>query len=195
MRRLLLIALSVALVASVGCTQNDDGDPQTQATATTSATPQPTPCVLDDASTKTRESETASDVAPVTEVRWDDDNGCPRVVFEFQDQLANYIVGYTTELRECGSGEEPPADKWGGKAFLSVRLEPSGGPDPTSESGEPVYKGPRDIAVDGPVLKHLKVICDFEGVFEWIIALDAKHPFAVTTFEEPARLAIDISQS
>jgi hypothetical protein len=39
------------------------------------------------------------------------------------------------------------------------------------------------------------VNCDFEAVFEWIIGLDAKHPFDVTTFEDPPRLVIDVSET
>lgn len=196
MRR--FVVASTVLLAFVGCGRaSEPSAPQGSVAGapSASATPVATPCVLEDASTRSQKSETASDLAQVTDVRWDDDDGCPRVVFEFQgDHIADYVVEYTTELRECGSGEESPIEEWGADAFLRVRLEPSGGPDPASESGEPVYKGPRDISVDGAVLKHLKVICDFEAVFEWIVALDAKHPFTVSTFEDPARLVVDISQ-
>ena len=165
MKRVIVMLLCAVLFGSAGCTQDDDGQDQTQPSPTSEATttPEPTPCVLDDASTTERSSQTGGDVAQVTDVRWDDDRGCPRIVFEFQNQLADYKVAYTDDASECGSGEPPPSDGWGGEAFLSVRMEPAGGPDPASESGEPVYKGRRDIAVDGDVLKHLKVICDFEA--------------------------------
>jgi hypothetical protein len=39
----------------------------------------------------------------------------------------------------------------------------------------------------------MKVVCDFEAVFEWIVGLDDTRPFAVSTLADPARLVIDIS--
>jgi hypothetical protein len=184
------------LLPLVACGRGDDPSVPAEPTTTlASATPEPTPCVLEGASTKTQAEEVTDDVAQVTDVRWDDADGCPRVVFEFQQQVANYEVRYTDDVSDCGSGEKPPVEEWDAEAFLLVHMTPAGGPDPASETGEPVYKGPRDIAVDGPILKHLKVTCDFEAVFDWIVALDEKHPFTVVTLQDPPRLVIDISES
>jgi hypothetical protein len=194
MRRFLIGLVCAALLASFACTNDDDGD-RTQAspTAEGTATPEPTPCVLEDASTKERTSETSDEVAQLADLRWDGHARCPRVVFEFEDELANYTIKYTDDIRDCGEGKEPETADWDADSFLSVRMYPAGGP--INDEGETAYKGPRDIEVDGPILKHIKDICDYEAVFEWIIALDEKRPFAVTTFTDPARLAIDISDS
>ncbi len=185
--------IAVVLLAFVACGGGDDPPDQAGPSASIAPTPEPTPCVLEDVDTERKAAVLGEDVAQVSDMRWDDDDGCPRVVFEFRDQISSYEVAYTDDVSECGSGATPPTDEWDAEAFLKVRLEPAGGPDPLSESGEPVYKGPRDIEADGPVLKHIKVICDYEAVFEWIIALDEERPFDVVAMSDPARLVIDIS--
>jgi hypothetical protein len=191
------LAVTMILLAAFAACGGDDDEPaaQTLPPATLIETPSATPCAVEDASTQTRDNE--SDVfGPVIDVRHSAE-ACPRVVFEFKDAISGYSVGYKSgPFSECGSGAEVSTAAWNANAFVDVRLEPSGGPDPASgEAGEPYYKGPRDIEVDGEALKHLKVICDFEGVFEWVIGLDAKHPFTVTTFDEPPRLVIDFSEA
>lgn len=188
MKRALIGILSMVLTAACG-----GGGPSDQAGRSPGVpTPEPTPCVLEDASTEAQQASLGEDVAQVTDMRFDDSAGCPRIVFEFQDQISTYEVSYADDITECGTGDRPPVDEWDADAFLKVRFEPAGGPDPASEEGEPVYGGSRDIDVDGDVLKHIKVICDFEAVFEWVIALDASHPFQVVTMSDPARLVIDI---
>jgi hypothetical protein len=181
----------VLLLSASAC--GDDDEPTTTAppTATTVASPTATPCSVEGATTEPRERE-GEDFGPVVDVRQTED-GCPRIVYEFKDVVPGYKVAYADgPFSECGSGAEVDTTAWDATAFLDVRLEPSGGPDIEGE-GEPYYKGPRDIAVDGAVLKHMKVICDFEGVVEWVIGLDAEHPFDVNTFEDPPRLVIDVS--
>lgn len=198
MRRLLAGVACVLLLAVGACSNGDDDTLATaDPTATIETTPAATPCVVENATTEDRE-QPPGEFGPVIDVRQTSE-GCPRVVFEFKDTISGYKVGYADRddaaFTECGSGAEVDTSAWGAEAFLLVRLEPSGGPDIESESGEPYYKGPRDIAVDGTVLKHMKVTCDFEAVFEWLIGLDAQHGFEVTTFDDPARLVIDISES
>jgi hypothetical protein len=199
MRRIVIWCCVFALV-SVACrgqtdTVDEPTSPASSAAGTTS--PDEPPCMIENASTAPRESENEPPTSPVTDVRYDESSGCPRVVFEFSDQVAGYKVDYVQPpITDCGEGREIPTDSWKATAFMTVRLFPSGGPEEGSETGEPSYKGPRDIAVEnGKILKHLKVICDFEGVFTWLIGLDAKHPFDVVTFEDaPPRLVIDISE-
>ncbi len=188
MRRALIVACSLMLVMA-GCNRADVDDPLTEA----APTPQPTPCVLEDASEKGRSSESDRPFSPVVDVRWDDSNQCPRVVFEFRDHLPGYEVSYTEPpFSECGSGEEIDTDAWDAQAFLTVRMEPSGGGD--METGKPTYDGPRDIDAGGDVLKHLRRVCDFEAVYEWVIALDEERAFDVSTLDDPSRLVIDVTQ-
>ena len=184
--------LSLVLLLGASCSR-DESRSATAAPTRTAATPVATPCALDEGSTEPREGS-SDQVGPVVDVR-PNAEGCPRVVFEFKDNIPGYKIAYSDgPFTECGSGAEVPTTSWAAQAFIVVRLEPSGGPD-FANNGEPYYKGPRDIAVDGDALKHLKVICDFEGVFEWVIGLDTQHPFDVTTFEDPPRLVIDISET
>lgn len=133
---------------------------------------------------------------PVTAVRpnKNDSGGCPRVVFEFRgDDTAGYVVSYAKPpFSQCGSGEEVSTDGWGASAYMQVKLEPSSSVDLMKEAEE-TYTGPRDIPLDGEILKHMKVICDFEAQFVWLIGIDDEHPFQVTTFESPPRLVIDIA--
>jgi hypothetical protein len=185
---------------SIACSR--EADPETDPTSPASSAagttePDEPPCTIESASTAPKESESEdTPVSPVTDVRYSESDGCPRIVFEFEDQVSNYKIDYIEPpITDCGEGKEISTASWNAGAILGVELTPSGGPDQASETGEPSYKGPRDIAVDGKILKHLKVVCDFEGHFDWIIGLDAKHPFEVVTFEdETPRLVIDISE-
>jgi hypothetical protein len=181
------------LLGTFACGNDDEEPSPTAPPVATTAAPTSTPCAVEGATTEPRERDNEQ-VGPVVDVRQTEE-GCPRIVFEFKDSVPGYKVAYGDgPFSECGSGAEVDTATWDADAFINVRLEPSGGPDLEGE-GEPYYKGPRDIAVDGAVLKHMKVICDFEGVFEWIIGVDAKHPFDVNTFEDPPRLVIDISEA
>ena len=192
MRRALVVCCALALLA-LGCDRAADERPQAEATATATATPEPTPCVLEDASTQAESRESDQPFSSVTDVRWSESSGCPRIVFEFADHVPGYTVDYADPpFSECGSGEEVETEDWDASAYLTVRMEPSGGGD--IETGQPTYEGPRDIAADGEVLKHLTRICDFEAVYEWVIGLDDERSFEVATFDDPSRLVIDVSQ-
>jgi hypothetical protein len=192
MRRTLVLCL-LLLALGMGCNRSDDAGRLAEPTDVVTATPEPTPCVLDDVSTDDRERSSKERFSPVSDVRWSESAGCPRIVFEFRDHVPGYSVGYSEPpFSECGSGEEVDVEDWDASAYLSVRLEPSGTGDP--ETGKPIYKGTRDIDTDGEVLKHIRRICDFEAVNEWIVGLDEERPFDVMTLDDPSRLVIDVSQ-
>lgn len=190
-RRFTVSCVILALLLA-GC-----GDDSDNAGARTSAspTPAPTPCAVQDGSTDVQRSRTMPETAPLTDVRHSKE-GCPRIVFEFSSHEPDYVVGYAEgSFSECGSGAPVSTDSWDATAFLTVRLEPSGTADLSKDDAPQTYDGPRDIAIDGDVLKHLKVICDFEAVLEWVVGLDARHDFTVFTLEDPARIVIDISET
>ena len=192
MRRAVVVCCAL-LVLTAGCNRSDDAGPLAEPTATGAASPQPTPCVLEDASTDEHKRSSEQPFSPVSDVRWSESAGCPRIVFEFRDHVPGYSVEYDeAPFSECGSGQEVDVADWDASAYLTVRMEPSGTGD--QETGEPVYEGPRDIAADGEVLKHIRRICDFEAVNEWVIGLDEERSFEVSTFDDPSRLVIDVSQ-
>ncbi len=195
-RRLVVVGFLLTLMVAA-CGGGDDGE-NTAATPTGGATPEPTPCAIQDGSTEAQESGTSPPTSPVTDVRYSPargEGGCPRIVFEFEDTVPAYQVEYATgPFSECGSGEDVPTDSWGAGAFLTVRLEPSGSADLSKPDAPQTYDGPRDIDIGGKVLKHMKVTCDFEAVFSWVVGLDARHDFSVFTLDDPSRVVIDISE-
>ncbi len=194
MKRSLIIAL--CLVFAAACSNGGNGDDQAQPTeaAEDSATPAPTPCSLDGASTEGVDEPSELEIGLLTAVRPNAD-GCPRVVLEWENHVPGYEVRYVEPpITECGSGDTAPIEEWDADAFLSVRLEPASSADLTQEA-RMTYEGPRDFDIDGAVLKHLKKTCDFEAVMEWIIALDSERAFKVDTLEDPERLVIDIDGS
>jgi hypothetical protein len=192
--RIFAAVIVAVLAAAVGaCGNNDEAGQEPTAAATLEPTPAPTPCALREGSMEPK-TNMGSESALVTDVR-PNAQGCPRVVFEFQDQESGYDVRYVDPpFTECGSGATIPTSSWEAGAYLHVRLEPAASADLSKEDAPPTYKGPRDIAVRGAVLKHLKVDCDFEGVFSWIVGLDERRNFNVFTLDSPSRIVIDISQ-
>jgi hypothetical protein len=183
------------LAVGIGCTSSKKTpEPSGSASASATATPAPTPCALPTATDADKNKTSAGDTAAVTDVRYSDE-GCPRIVFQFSGHVPGYKVGIASPpFSDCGSGEKVNTSSWNASAYMQIRLEPSGGVD-LSKSADPTYKGPRDISVDGNTLKHLKVTCDFEAVFTWVVGVDAKHPFNVQALDNPPRLVIDVSQT
>lgn len=183
-------ALCIAALLLASC-----GQEQQTAPSPMRSTPAPTPCSAPDGSTEVQRSDTTPESAPLTDLRFSNE-GCPRLVFEFADHVPAYVIGYDDPpFSECGSGETVSTKEWGATAFLRVRLEPSGSVDLSDPDAQQTYRGPRDIDARGRVLKHLKVICDFEAVFEWIIGLDSPHDFRVFTLDDPSRIVIDVSET
>lgn len=192
LRRLAAVGC-VLVFALVAC--NRDGEDDATAPVTPSVVPSPTPCSVANGSTERQRSDIRPETAPLTDVRYDDD-GCPRIVFEFPEHEPDYVVEYASPpFSECGSGEPISTDAWGATAFLTVRLEPSGTADLTKEDAPMTYEGRRDIDVGGDVLRHLQVICDFEAVLQWVVGLDERHDFSVFTLDDPSRVVIDISET
>ena len=191
MRRLAATAV-LLLFAVAAC--NGDGE-NTSAQPSPTDSPSPKPCSVPNGSTERRESDIRPETAPLTDVRYDDD-GCPRIVFEFPEHEPDYVVQYAEPpFSQCGSGDDVPTSAWGASAYLTVRLEPSGTADLTKEEAPLTYEGRRDIEVGGDVLKHLQVICDFEAVLEWVVGLDERHDFTVFTLDDPPRVVVDISET
>jgi hypothetical protein len=119
--------------------------------------------------------------------------GYDRVVFQFRNGLPGYRVEYVQPpLKEDGSGNVVQVK---GSAFLQVRMEPASGFDVTTGEGELVYKGPKRIdgaAAGGSAIQEVVRLGDFEAVLTWVIGLDGKDDFKVTTASNPARLIVDI---
>jgi len=192
-----LFGLSVALLlVAVGCSSaKPTATSSPTASSVTTSTPTATPCSVEGASTDTATVSSSASTAAVTDVRYSDD-GCPRIVFQFQgDHTPGYKIGYAQPpFANCGSGASIATASWGADQYLQIKLAPSGGAD-LSKSSNSTYTGPRDITVDGKTLKHMTVTCDFEADFTWVAGLSGKHGFKVQAMTNPPRIVVNIAQS
>jgi hypothetical protein len=90
-------------------------------------------------------------------------------------------------LIACGSGEQifPEGDAW-----LEIRLEPAAA---HTEEGQPTL-GPREVAVDGPLLRRIYRTCDFEGIVTYVLALSTPNAYRVVTLQDPIRIVVDVER-
>lgn len=127
-------------------------------------------------------------MSTVTEVRtWPHDE-FERIVFTFEPDVSGYHVEYVDRpVRQCGSGEvvELPGDAW-----LSIKLEPA---QAHTEEGRPtIEERTRDLDYDN--IKRIKLICDFEGQVEWIVAVTSPTRYRTLELRDPSRLVVDVKK-
>ncbi|HEU5449085.1 MAG TPA: hypothetical protein VFW57_08740 [Acidimicrobiia bacterium] len=124
-------------------------------------------------------------------------HGCyDRVTFELKPQTgeADGPVAWKASyepapITEDGSGR-PVQVK--GTAFLVVTMSATGA-DLSQEAAPATYTGPASIeAADATRIQQVRRTGDFEGVLTWVIGLDKKRPFHVSTQDAPARVIIDV---
>lgn len=190
-----VVALAVALaLLALSCGKSQNPAVTNSAAPTAPSTPTATPCAVPGAGTGKVESTTSINSAALLKDVRTQGAGCPRVVFEFENAVPPYNVEYRNPpFANCGSGAAVDTSAWGATAYVSVRAEPASGADLGAAGFRQTYKGSKDIAVSSKVLRRVHETCDFESVLEWIIALDVRHPFKVTTLGSPPRIVIDIS--
>lgn len=128
-----------------------------------------------------------SPVATLTAVRTGRHTGFDRVVFEFSGER---VPGYHTEYidrpaRQCGSGAAVPLE---GDGLLQVRMSPVRA---HTEEGS-VTVADRERSPGFPVLKELKLTCDFEAVVEWVLGVAAPNRYRVQELSGPPRLVVDV---
>ncbi|MGD9630123.1 MAG: hypothetical protein AB7V18_12840 [Pyrinomonadaceae bacterium] len=127
--------------------------------------------------------------AVMSYVRTATHNGYDRVVFEFLGgELPNYHVEYVDKpVRACGSGDVVP---FSGEAWLQVRFSPSQAHSPDGDATIPVKDRAR--SPNFPVVKDLKLTCDFEGEVEWVMGVSSPNHYRIIELKDPTRVAIDI---
>lgn len=110
-----------------------------------------------------------------------------RIVFEFAEgRIPGYRVEFVERpVHQCGSGQEVPLD---GESWLRVRLEPSQAHDERGRAT--VQDRTRDTRL--PVLRELRLICDYEGQVEWVLGFSSPTVFRVAELSSPARLVLDV---
>jgi len=150
-------------------------------------------CSLAGAATGTQSTPATGPTSLLTAVRAAVHDGCDRVVFEFRDGAPpGYQVSYQPGPFHKGESDEPLDVQ--GAAYLVVRFDHASGVDMSSPTANPTYTGPRLLT--GLGLGHAVEIVnseDFEGILTWVIGLDGRRPFTVTTLSSPPRVVVDVS--
>lgn len=136
-------------------------------------------------------TELSGDPGPnLTGVRVGDHDGFVRVVFDLTgDGTPMYIVGYESPPFVATSGDAVPV---GGSAYLVVHLSPALRYD--IDTSVPTYTGDLVLVPGYAPIEQIVFIDDFEAAMQWVIGLDAAHPFTVDVLQEPLRLVIDIAK-
>jgi hypothetical protein len=188
-----------ALLVFAGCsTKKANQASPTSSVVAPTVTPSPaaTPCAVAGAGTAPVRHDAASGTqALLHDVRYTA-TACPRVVFEFENVTPPYVVEYRPPpFSECGSGARVDTSTWGASAYLVFHSNLASGVDLAHSTFRRTYTKSKDITVPSPVLRRIHETCDYEATLEWVIALDARHPFKVSALQSPPRLVIDISQA
>jgi hypothetical protein len=128
-----------------------------------------------------------SKVATLMAVRTASHDEFERIVFAFGPEgIPGFKVEYVDRpIHQCGSGEvvDVPGDAW-----LLIRLEPA---NAHTEEGAATVAD-RSRTLDYENMKALKLICDFEAVVEWVVAVGAPNRYRTLELKEPARLVVDV---
>ncbi len=111
-----------------------------------------------------------------------------RVVFEFEgDVVPGYRVEYLEKpAKDCGAGE---VVKISGDRFLLIAIQPA---QAHTESGVSTVRK-RHQTPGYPVIKEMKLICDFEAHLEWLMGVGWPSRYRVLELSSPARLVVDVA--
>ena len=198
------ILLSLCCIAATSCaTQNKTSVSSNTATPPVISTPPPAPSPAEalaspepgDSSAEefegiagmTEKKRPSLKPAILREVRTATHENFDRVVFEFE---GNAVPGYHIEyvekpVKDCGQGEPVSIS---GDGLLLVRLLPA---QAHSESGVATIKA-RQLAPGLPLIKEMKIICDFEADVQWVVGVTAPNRYRVLELSNPARLVVDV---
>lgn len=179
--------MSVVLAGLLCACAGDRGAPESSSTNTRNALVLKNPDTA--AWTVGLTAKPGDSIRTLIEVRTAAHDEFERIVFRFApDGMSGYKVEYVDRpVRTCGSGEvvDLPGDAW-----LLVRLEPA---QAHTDEGEPtVAQRTRDLAYAN--MKRIKLICDFEAIVEWVIALNSSTPYRTLELDDPPRLVVDVKK-
>lgn len=123
----------------------------------------------------------------LTEVRTARHPEFDRVVFQFAgDTLPRYRAEYVDRpVRQCGSGEPV---QMAGDGWLAISLSPARAHD---DQGRATVRE-RARQPGFPVLRDLRLTCDFEGQVEWVLGVASPNRFRILELSDPARLVVDV---
>ncbi len=126
-------------------------------------------------------------VARMSEVRAAKHSNYDRIVFEFAgDEMPTYHLEYIDKpVRQCGSGNTVLL---AGDGWLEVRFSDAQAHD---GSGNATIKD-RERSPNLPIVKDLKITCDFESEVTWVMGVARPNKYRVLELKNPIRLAVDI---
>ncbi len=126
-------------------------------------------------------------VAVLNEVRSARHGNYDRVVFEFKGKdLPTYHIEYIDRpVRACGSGDVVPL---AGDGWLEVRFSDA---QAHTAEGAPTIKD-RSRSPNLPIVKDLKITCDFEAEVTWVMGVSSPNRYRVIELSNPTRLVVDI---
>jgi hypothetical protein len=117
--------------------------------------------------------------------------GFDRLVFEFGPSTAPGPFGmpaYTIETASSLSGPSGQPVPMTGSAIFGVRFQNASTQNP---SGGPSYSGSTDIKPTTPLIKHIKLVEDFERVLVWGVGLERLACPTVLQLTAPLRVVLD----
>lgn len=126
-------------------------------------------------------------MATLRDVRTARNEAFDRLVLEFEgDELPRYHVEYVDRpARQCGSGNEV---RVAGDGWLRVRMEPARAHDDRGRATVSVRAPQPQL----PVVRELRLTCDFEGQVEWVVGVSSPNRYRVLELHAPARLVVDV---
>ena len=202
--RLVIVAAMAALTAAAlsACGRNSpdstsaaNGHPAAPAEPAPTTQPAVLPCTFSGA-TDAAQGGADSPTRLLTDVRVGAHDCYERVTFELKPQSGDrdgpvaWKAAYEPPpITEDGSGRTVAVK---GTAFLVIHMTASGA-DLTKEAAPATYTGPASIETAGTTrIQQVRRTGDFEAVLTWVIGLDKKRPFHVSTQDAPARVIVDI---
>ena len=210
MKAIQAVLLLTCSVAALSCARDTKTTPASTSSATPVISPTATPFANPTAALSTEVSESGDISNPnfegtiaVTEkkrgerppatlktVRTATHEGFDRIVFKFAESgLPGYRIEYTDKpAQKCGSGE---AVSVRGNARMLIQIKPA---NAHTEAGQVTMYPERERSLSFPVMRDLKLTCDFEAEVQWVLGLASQKPYRVVELLNPARLVVDIKQ-
>jgi hypothetical protein len=190
MARASVLIATVLLLA--GCGSGNESEEQGEPPPTQTATA-PACEPLPGASTEKRERPAPASIAAIflTDAQVEARECSDRAAFTFRGAVPGYTVSYEPESTakvEDASGRHLEI---AGTDFLVVRLMDVMTAEISGEDVTPTYTGPRRIPGDKTrFVREVVKTGDFEAMVTWVIGIEGKRPFTVTT--SGSRLVIDV---
>lgn len=179
-------AVATTTTSTIAATSSTEGTTTTAATTSTGVST----TVAGSTGTVTNTEITGSPGPNLTDVRIGDHDGFVRIVFDLTgDGNPMYIIGYEQAPFLATSGDPVPVE---GAAFLVVHLSPARRYD--IDTLVPTYTGDLVLEPGFDPIEQIVFIDDFEAAMQWVIGLDAEHPFTVEVLQDPLRVVVDVEK-